>query len=215
MDPPYLYPGALLLQFARAPALGQVKTRLQPVLSAEQCLALHRQLVSYTSKTLLSSGLAPVQIWSWGEEDDSFFREIAPGCPLYRQSGGDLGERMHRALEKALQASAAVVLVGSDCPGLNRALLAEALAALRGGTRAVLGPALDGGYYLLGLRRADRRLFSDISWGTNAVLVQTRQRLRDLDWQWHELKPLADIDRPQDLRLLEGIPAFRKWQESL
>jgi hypothetical protein len=83
--------------------------------------------------------------------------------------------------------------------------LARAFALLDGGADAVVGPAEDGGYVLLGLRRMDKRLFEDMAWGTDRVLDQTRERLAVLGWRWQELETLWDVDRPEDLeRLMSG-----------
>jgi len=103
------------------------------------------------------------------------------------QTGDNLGERMWRAFCRGFEQASRVVLVGSDCPHLHTAVLAETLERLKHGADAVLGPALDGGYYLLALRR------------------QTRDRMRDLGWRWHELEPLGDIDRLEDLKLLRNL----------
>jgi hypothetical protein len=121
---------------------------------------------------------------------------------LHLQQGDDLGERMARALSRAMPA----IVMGSDCPSLTPADLREAAAALDWGVDAVLGPARDGGYVLLGLRRIDASLFEGITWGTDTVLQETRSRLRSLGWRWHELPTRFDIDRPEDLRLLSPMP---------
>jgi len=121
------------------------------------------------------------------------------------QTGDNLGERMWRAFCRGFEQASRVVLVGSDCPHLHTAVLAETLERLKHGADAVLGPALDGGYYLLALRRPEAAIFTDIHWGTRTVSDQTRARMRDLGWRWHELEPLGDIDRPEDLKLLRNL----------
>jgi hypothetical protein len=97
------------------------------------------------------------------------------------------------------------VLVGTDCPALTADYLAQAFALLDGGADAVVGPAEDGGYILIGLRRTDKRLFDGVAWGTASVLDETRARLAALGWSWQELETLWDVDRPEDLeRLMSG-----------
>ena len=106
---------------------------------------------------------------------------------------------MALACRIALEKASCVVLIGSDCPDLDTGYLRAAIAALETGYPAVLGPAADGGYVLLGLRRFDPSLFDGIAWGGREVFSATCQRLSALDWDWYELDTLNDIDRPEDL----------------
>jgi glycosyltransferase A (GT-A) superfamily protein (DUF2064 family) len=99
-------------------------------------------------------------------------------------------------------------LIGCDCPALTPVYLREAAAALAGGNDAVLGPAEDGGYVLIGLARAPVvQLFEDIAWGTATVMQETRTRLARGHWRWRELEPLWDLDRPEDLWRLSQLRA--------
>ena len=93
------------------------------------------------------------------------------------------------------------LLIGSDTPSLSHQDLHDALVALKNGCECVLNPAEDGGYVLIGLRRADAALFHNITWGSDTVLKTTRLRLQQQGVQWCELKTHRDIDRPEDLRL--------------
>jgi glycosyltransferase A (GT-A) superfamily protein (DUF2064 family) len=114
---------------------------------------------------------------------------------------------MHRAFERALAGVSAAILVGADCPALTPQHLREASAALAAGHDAVLAPAEDGGYVLIGLRRVHSSLFEGIRWGGPDVLEDTRARFGALGWDWRELDTLWDIDRPEDLeRIGTGIP---------
>lgn len=124
------------------------------------------------------------------------------GLELRSQGRGDLGARMHRAFEQALKAYRFAVLIGSDCPALAPADLRAAVRALRDGMDAVLLPAEDGGYALIGLRRSSRRLFAGVGWGGAGVLAQTRRRLERLGWRWKELRTVWDVDRPEDVARL-------------
>ena len=161
----FLYPNALIIQFAKAPVVGQVKTRMQPHLNAEQCADLHRRLVSHTFHKLISDKVAPVELWVGGEDAEGFFTELVSGAKSYvdvdveadggaddsgeprrsavivAQSGSDLGERMYRAFEQALTQSRPVILVGSDCPFFSKDYFTTAIELLRSGQDAVLGPA--------------------------------------------------------------------------
>jgi rSAM/selenodomain-associated transferase 1 len=189
-----------VIVFAKAPCPGEVKTRLIPLMGAEGAAALHAKLVKHALRTARASGLRPVELHCAGDTDDPFFRFCAGhyGVALAPQVPGDLGARMLAAFESMLAAHARVLLVGSDCPALTARHLRQADRALRDGADAVLGPCEDGGYALIGLKRADARLFEGIAWGSDSVAADTRARLAALGWNWHELESLWDVDRPED-----------------
>jgi hypothetical protein len=109
----------------------------------------------------------------------------------------------------ALRARRAAVLIGSDCPALRPSDLRRAARLLAGGADAVLAPAEDGGYALIGLRRVRDELFSGVRWGTEDVMRQTRERLARLGWRWRELRTVWDVDRPEDYRRLRR--EIRPW----
>ncbi|MEZ0122321.1 MAG: TIGR04282 family arsenosugar biosynthesis glycosyltransferase [Candidatus Reddybacter sp.] len=204
----YAFPEALLIQFAKAPQLGQVKTRMQPVLSEKQSLELHCQLVRRTHETLHREVLCQSQLWVSGEGGDVFFKSLQPLPEIRLQQGADLGERMYRAIEVGLQQFSPVVLIGSDCPAINSGYLRDALVALDS-VDVVLGPAEDGGYVLIGMKKTEPGVFEAVDWSTSRVLPQTRARLAALMLTHHELPVLNDIDRPEDLVYLEGQPPYK------
>jgi hypothetical protein len=113
----------------------------------------------------------------------------------HEQRGEDLGARMRHAVDAS---SGPVILIGTDCPSLLPGDLIAALSALNE-VDAVLGPAMDGGYYLLGLNRSAPPLFEAVAWGSDSVLATTRDRMAHLGWRWTELAARHDIDRPEDL----------------
>lgn len=195
------YPDTRILIFAKAPEPGQVKTRLIPALGAVAAASLYRCLLADTVERVSAAGLCPVQCWCAPDPAHPFFEQLSArfGVSLRAQTGADLGERMQRAAQSALEQARAVLLIGGDCPALNEGHLRQALDWLSAGEDVVLGPAEDGGYVLLGLRRTEAALFSAIPWGTDQVLGLTRQRLRMLGWGWLELEVLWDLDRPSDL----------------
>jgi rSAM/selenodomain-associated transferase 1 len=190
----------LLIQFARAPVVGQVKTRMMPDLTPQQACELHCELVLWTSATLAESGLGEIQLSVAGAAAHPLFdRCLALGVnEISPQRGADLGERMYRAIHAGLQRYTNVILVGSDCPAIEGAYLAQALRAL---DRAplVLGPARDGGYVLIGAREIHRGLFEGIPWGTEQVYSKTIEAIGNLGLNWAALTVLADVDRPEDL----------------
>lgn len=197
---------ALTIVFAKVPRAGEVKTRLIPRLGAEGAAALHRQLVQRTLATVCEAGLGPVELHAAPDANDAFLRDCAQrhGVTLQPQRGGDLGARLCHAFDDALARHGRVLIVGTDCPVLTAQHLRDAAAALAAAHDAVLIPAEDGGYALIGLTRCDYRLFDGIAWGGDTVLEATRERLRALHWRWHELETLWDIDRPED---------YRRWSE--
>jgi rSAM/selenodomain-associated transferase 1 len=196
----------LTIVFTKAPRAGEVKTRLIPLLGAEGAAALHRQLVHRTLVTAVDAGLGPVELHAAPDVSDPFLQDSAQrfGVALAPQQGRDLGARLAHAFDDGLARHRSVIIIGTDCPVLTAQHLCDAQAALARGNDAVLVPAEDGGYALIGLTRCDNRLFEGIAWGGATVLVATRERLRTLGWRWHELATLWDIDRPED---------YRRWSE--
>jgi rSAM/selenodomain-associated transferase 1 len=192
--------GTAVIVFAKAARPGAVKTRLVPLLGEEGAAALHVKLVRRTLDTLRAASLKNVQLHCTPGTDDPFFWFCSGhyGVTLHEQAAGDLGERMQVALEKALADNARALLVGTDCPALTARHLRDAERALRGGDDAVFVPCEDGGYALIGVRRVDARLFRGITWGSDSVMANTRDRLKQLGWRWSELETLWDVDRPQD-----------------
>lgn len=193
-----------LVVFARVPRPGAVKTRLIPLLGAAGAAALHQRLIEHTLATARAAAVGPTELHCAPDCDDRFVRDCASryDVSLKTQVEGDLGARMAHALEQALERARHVLLIGTDCAVLSRDHLHEARAALAAGAEAVLVPAEDGGYALLGLSRYHPRLFAEIAWGGNSVMNQTRNRLSELEWRWQELETLWDVDRPEDYRRL-------------
>lgn len=194
----------LLAQLAREPVPGRVKTRLLTALSEDAAARLHGAMVHSICQTLCGSGLGAVQLWVDGNPDASLFEACRRlGLQGVRsQCGGDLGERMRHISECGFaDGFDRVVLVGSDAPSLTSSYLREALRGLDE-SDAIFGPALDGGYVLLGINRPMAQLFQDIPWGSERVLALSRQRLEAACVPYSLLNPLPDIDRPEDLRHL-------------
>lgn len=198
--------GVLLIQFARAPVPGQVKTRMLPRLSAAGACQLHCELVLWTCRRLLDSGLGDVHLSVAGGSDYPLFERCRDMgvAHVSEQSGSDLGQRMYRALSGALDDHSRVLLVGSDCPALDEAYLAQALDCLDR-VPVVLGPATDGGYVLIGASRIQQQVFEGIPWGSGQVFARTIAALDAVGLDWEALPELADIDRPQDIAIWESL----------
>lgn len=196
---------ARIAVFARAPEPGKVKTRLIPALGAAKAADLQRRLALHALETAIASGIGPVELWCEPDAEQPFFLDCARrfGVALASQGAGDLGERMNRALTTMLRASERAILIGSDIPGLTAQYLRDADAALGDGCDAVLGPAEDGGYVLIGLRRAVPALFEDMPWGGADVCSRTRARMEQMHLRCRKLATLWDVDRPEDIARLE------------
>lgn len=191
--------------FAKAPCPGLVKTRLIPALGADGAAALAGYLLHSTLEEARHSQADSVELCAEPAFDDPAWQGVSfpENISLSYQGAGDLGERMARVVQRVVSQGERVILIGTDCPGLTRQKLNEAIAALQT-QRAVMFEALDGGYTLLGLQAFDPALFTQIAWSTDKVSEQTHLAFSRLGWQCKVLGRLADIDRPEDLR---GLPS--------
>lgn len=198
-----------LLIFARAPQPGAVKTRLIPALGAQGAAWLYAWMLQRTLDRALAAALAPVDCYVDPGPESAWFDRYrsVPGLRLLSQPSGDLGQRMQACFSQALEEARDVVLIGTDCPALQAQHLARAFEVLALGHRAVLGPAEDGGYVLIGLREQQPNLFQGIQWGGDRVYADSIARLDALGWGWSALDPLWDVDRPEDLQRLARLAA--------
>ncbi len=195
------YPQARILLFARAPRIGKVKTRLIPALGEQGALDIHLRLLKRQMDVLAETRLCPSQLWIDQDSQDPVVDDF--NGEVYLQQGDDLGQRMFYAANKVLDQASAVIIIGSDCPELDQAYLGQALSYLSDpATDVVIGPALDGGYVLIGMKKAEWHIFNDIDWGSEKVLEQTRDSLKRLNLSSQFLAPLCDIDTEEDLARL-------------
>lgn len=198
-------PGCAVIVMAKAPVPGLAKTRLIPALGAQGAAALALTMLRHAVGQALAAGIGPVTLCSTPDAQHVAFIELASDArlSLAAQGEGDLGARMQRALNGALAVRDGALLIGTDAPGLDAAYLRDAARALSTHD-AVLGPAHDGGYTLIGLRRPAPPLFDAMPWSTAEVMALTRERLHAIGLRWAELPPLHDIDEPADLVHLHG-----------
>jgi uncharacterized protein len=197
-----------LIVFTRYPIPGKTKTRLIPALGAAGAANLHRQMTEHTlaEARQLPTDRVAIEIHYTGATADRELADWLGADLVYRSQGdGDLGERMALSIKTALQAGHdRVIIIGTDCPGLTTDILQLAFQQLRD-RDVVIGPAIDGGYYLIGLQRFIPELFVGISWGTSAVRQQTIEIATKLGLSMGDLPLLADIDRPEDLAIWEQL----------
>lgn len=198
------FPHARIQVFAKSPEPGRTKTRLIPLLGEAGAAAFHARQVHERLERLTSTGLCAVELWCSPSSSTAFFRDCLEryDVKLHDQSPGDLGRRMHHALSSALDQAEAAVLVGTDCPSLCAADIDETFKRLYQGTDVVLGPAHDGGYYLVALQQPVPGLFTGIPWGTAAVFTETVTRLGQLGLSHHCLAERMDVDTPEDYHRL-------------
>ena len=196
----------LLLLFTRYPEPGKVKTRLIPALGRAGAASLHQRLTAHilrSAKAFTEAGHMDFIVCFDGGYVRPMQQLFGEQYRYQPQSPGDLGRRMGSAFAAELKKGRRrVVLIGSDCPGISAPILSSAFALLTDHD-LVLGPATDGGYYLIGLRAPHPELFFDMPWGTAEVLVKTRATAARLGLRTALLKSLTDIDRPEDLPVWE------------
>lgn len=196
----------ILVVMARAPRPGRAKTRLIPALGREGSARLCEALVLDTLQLAKRSAISTIIYTAGG--DLRAFRRAAPDRAKWRaQSAGDLGRRMEAAFAGAFRSGGRrVVMIGTDSPGLPLRFVKSAFRALRA-VDAVVGPTLDGGYYLIGLSRPMPALLHGMPWSTPALLTATAERARTLGARLGVLPPWFDVDEPRDLELVRGLAA--------
>ena len=198
-------PRAQLLVMAKYPSPGSVKTRLASQIGAAAACRLHDAFVRDLADRLEAVEL-PLTWAFW--PPDAPFASIVPGKRCVPQVGGDLGERLEHAVAGCFRSiPTPVIVIGVDSPHLDLEWLREAADALAGGADGVLGPADDGGYYLIGLRQPSSRIFRDVAWGSSGVLDATLANARDAGMRVQLLRPTFDVDDADGLRRLRDVLA--------
>ena len=186
--------------FAKAPVPGKVKTRLIPALGDVGAARLAHKMMLDTVAEACAAELAIPELCVDPHPLDADWNGFLPmqHMRVTAQGDGDLGERLARAAKRTILLRENVLLIGTDCPGLDRTRLRAAAERLEEHD-AVIHPALDGGYALLGLRKFDASLFSGIAWSRASVAEETIKRIRHLGWSLSVDDTLRDIDEPEDL----------------
>ena len=177
-----------LVLFTRYPEAGRAKTRLIPALGAEGAARVHKVLTERTVALLPGA-----EVHFTGANADAFKGWLGDGFTYVEQPAGDLTDRLLAALDPA-----PVIFFGADTPDLCAAHVAAAIAALET-NEVVIGPAEDGGYYLIGVAKPLAALFTDMPWSTERVLPETLRRLAAMGIEPAILETLADCDRPEDV----------------
>lgn len=194
--------------FTRYPQPGLTKTRLIPALGAESAAELQRQMTEHTLRQvrcLQQRRVVTVTLHVAGGDEAAMVAWLGSQWHYQPQSQGDLGDRLTAAMEYAFQFGASrLVIIGIDCPGITAEVLEQAFATLEQ-SDCVLGPATDGGYYLIGMRSPTPQLFQGIAWSTEQVFRQTQAIAQNLGLSSQTLATLSDIDYPEDLPVWHAI----------
>lgn len=192
-----------LIIFTRYPEAGKVKTRLTPALGKAGAAALHGEMVEQTiGQARFFEG--EIEVRFTGGSYQLMNKWLGKGLLFREQQGASLGERLSNALVEAFaEGKKKVVIIGTDCPGLTVDHINTAFRKLDR-SDLVIGPAMDGGYYLIGLVKHYKELFREISWGSDHVYRQTMDAAAELGLRTARLEYLADVDQPEDLPVWTG-----------
>ncbi|VAW63868.1 Glycosyltransferase [hydrothermal vent metagenome] len=190
-----------LIVFIKAPVTGQCKTRLIPLLGAEQACAFYKTLVTHCLKQLKGLSHTDIAIYATPRTQHPFIQALNKQneYALHTQQGNNLGERMYAAIQTSLQYYSKTVLIGSDCPPINQKYIQQAFNALKQ-CDIVFGPAEDGGYVLIGANKIEPLVFENINWGSHQVLQQSLNNCQTSAYNTHLLDTLWDIDTPEDYK---------------
>ena len=213
-DPTNGHPCSRIVVFAREPLLGKVKSRLAIEIGAQEALVVYQAMLARLGQILTQAQIAAWDLWVTSNCSHKDFVSICNKNNIYLQIGQDLGARMDAAIRQTLQVEnvESVVLIGTDCPALTERYLDQALLALESGVDVVLGPAEDGGYVLVGMRRPITAVFEDIPWGTDQVMHRTLETLKAKELTYRLLDTLWDVDRPEDLARLQSLVPPLNWK---
>jgi len=200
-----------IILFAREPVLGTVKSRLSAALSPQETLTLYKRLLIQSINIACRYSGADVQVFSTPGIDHPLLRSYAKShqMRLHIQTTGDLGARMIEAAESMLQKYQRVLIMGSDCPFITQAYLDDAFSSLND-KHVAFGPALDGGFVLTASATSGlfEKVFRNVDWGESTVLESVLEHADSEEISYELLPPLQDIDRPEDLGLLEQVTWF-------
>jgi hypothetical protein len=193
----------LLIVFVKYPAPGTVKLRLAQHIGAETAAAVYRQIAEAVIKNTVPYSAAgyTVEICFSPQDAETLLREwLSDNRLFYPQKGSDLGARMLNAFEYAFDSGyRKAILIGSDCPDISEEIVLQGFSLLDK-KEVVLGPAYDGGYYLIGLKQPRKELFQNIAWGTDNVFQMTCDKIISAGVSFALLPALRDVDRVEDLK---------------
>jgi len=194
----------VLLVFQKNPELGKVKTRLAATVGDETALSIYQKLIVHTKK-IIDPINCEKQLWysNWVELNDIWDPQF---YKKYLQKGSDLGERMSNGFKETLldESTVKAVIIGTDCAELTTGIIEEAFNALEN-YDFVIGPAKDGGYYLLGMNSYYPNVFEGVEWSTATVCNTTIEKIKSLNKGVYLLPPLSDVDNEEDWNNVKNL----------
>lgn len=190
-----------VITFCKYPVDGNVKTRIAKTMGNEFAVRIYKLFAERTFEGLLKTDEVTSYIFYSEKEDREKIKKWAgPEFLLEIQEGNDLGEKMYNAFKKVIdRGSSKTIIIGTDIPDMSSDIIKKALLALNN-SDVVIGPGNDGGYYLLGMKKLHKNLFTDIEWNSNSVLQATLEKISALNLSYSMLPELIDIDTDEDLR---------------
>ena len=191
----------IILCFCKHPEPGIVKSRLAKDIGNEHSAEIYKLLLDETLKSI-SNFKAKTYLYCYPDIDHPILRQHKDKykLSLEKQCEGDLGMKMFHAITNHLSKNSNVVLIGSDCLEINASYIQKAFELLNSGYEIVLGPAIDGGYALIGANNINELIFQDIAWSTSKVLKQTQKKINNLDWKYSCLDKVRDLDTLEDFQ---------------
>lgn len=195
-----LYDDVVILLYAKAPIEEKVNTRLIPDIGVQAATKLQHDLIHQRLSMLTQANLCTVNLMCAPDLQHECFLQCKQQYPitLFEQTGNNLGERMLNGVKAALQHYKYCIVIGTDAPALDAAIIKQAIEVLRTDKQVVFVPAEDGGYVLVGLQKPYDFLFQKISWGSTQVMQQSRDKLKEKNVAYKELATCWDIDRLED-----------------
>lgn len=206
----------VIIIMAKVPRAGNVKTRLQPFLTPEECRTLSESFLSDAISKTKNLSKQMVIAFAPADEKGYFGKFAIENLILIEQKGADLGEKISNAFEAvfSLNSNASVLMIGTDSPTFPPKFIEETFTALESGADAVLGKSADGGFYLIGLRKNPSRLFERIEWSSPKVFEQMTRNINSLNLNLKLIPEWKDVDTPDDLRRLhEEISGNARMQK--
>lgn len=200
----------IILCFCKQPTPGLVKSRLAKDLGDEAAAKVYMLLLNETIKIISKLNLK-IFLYCYPNINHPTLSQYTSEfhLTLKKQHGDDLGMKMHHAIEKHLCTNNNVVLIGTDCLEIDANYISKAFEDLNAGYDIVLGPATDGGYALIGANKIDLSIFQNINWGTNQVLKQTEEKIKNLNWRYSCLTKVRDLDNLDDYKYFSTHERYR------
>lgn len=206
----------IILCFCKHPTPGLVKSRLAKDIGNERAAEIYKLLLDEILKSI-SDLEAEVYLYCYPDVDHPILQQHKDKykLTLEKQCDGDLGMKMFHAISSHLNKNSNVVLVGSDCLEINACYIQKAFESLNSGYEIVLGPAIDGGYVLIGANNINVSIFQNIAWSTNEVLKQTEEKINELDWKYYCLNKVRDLDTLEDFQYFATHHEYQKFFKRL